>query len=142
MTKVPNSKSCIIAPEKGEIGKSRGYPYQPFFVQTFPKYFSPSWIIKHICCCLFKSLFNWSPRFFTSFSKLVGIPTDSCENTAAEMGFKFRTQISMKSETDFKYFCLFRCAIIKSLVIVSFLDKICLHTDTLSNTAFCTLIVF
>ena len=38
-----------------------------------------NWIIKNMCCFLFKSLFNWSSHFFTSFSKPAGIPTDSCE---------------------------------------------------------------
>ena len=55
---------------------------QPFLMQIF---FSQ---LDHICCCLFKLLFNSSPHFFTSFTKPAGIPTDSCENsTAAEIGF-------------------------------------------------------
>ena len=37
------------------------------------------WIIKNICCCLSKNLFNWSPHFSTSFSKRARIPTDSFE---------------------------------------------------------------
>ena len=33
--------------------------------------------------CLFKSLFNWSPHFFTSFNKPARTSTDSCENSSA-----------------------------------------------------------
>ena len=56
-----------------------------------------NWIIKNICCCLFKSLFNWSPHFFTSFSKPAGIPTDSSENsTASVMGFNWYPNINQK----------------------------------------------
>ncbi len=33
-------------------------------------------IIKNICCCLSKSLFNWSSHFFTSFSKPAGTSTE------------------------------------------------------------------
>ena len=90
----------------------KGWLEQPFLCANISQIFVLKLIITNICC----------RHFLTSFSKPAGIPTDSCENTAAEMGFKFRTQISMKSETDFKYFCLFRCAIIKSLFIVSFLS--------------------
>ena len=51
--------------------------------------------------CLFKSLFNWSPHFFTSFSKPTGIPTDSCEKvdasgpswTLVDQGGPRRTQV-------------------------------------------------
>ena len=39
-----------------------------------------NWIIKNICCCLSKNLFNWSLHFFTSFNKPAGMPTDSFEN--------------------------------------------------------------
>ena len=49
----------------------------PFSVQIFLKYSFLNWIIKNICCCLFKNLFNWSPHFSTSFSKPTGIPTES-----------------------------------------------------------------
>ena len=60
-------------------------------------YFSLNWIMKNICCCLFKSLFKLSTHFFTSFSKTAGIPTDSCENsTAAEMGFNSYPNIKQK----------------------------------------------
>ena len=53
--------------------------------------------IKNIYCCLFKSLFNLSTHFFTSFSKTVGISTDSCESfTAAEMGFNLYPNIKQK----------------------------------------------
>ena len=38
-----------------------------------------NWIIKNICCCLSKNLFNWSLHFFTSFNKPAGMPTDSFE---------------------------------------------------------------
>ena len=56
-----------------------------------------NWIIKNICGFLFKSLFNWSSHFFTSFSKPAGIPTDSCENSAAaEMGFNSYPNIKQK----------------------------------------------
>ena len=49
---------------------------QPFCVQIFPKYFFLNFIIKNICCCLSKSLFNWSSPFFTSFSKPAGTSTE------------------------------------------------------------------
>ena len=35
-----------------------------------------NFIIKNICCCLSKSLFNWSSHFFTSFSKPAGTSTE------------------------------------------------------------------
>ena len=55
------------------------------------------WIIKNICCCLSKNLFNWSPHFSTSFSKRARIPTDSFEkSTSTEMGFNSYPNISWK----------------------------------------------
>ena len=61
---------------------------QPFCVQIFPKYFFLNFTIKNICCCLSKSLFNWSSHFFTSFRKPAGNPTDSFKYyTAAIMSF-------------------------------------------------------
>ena len=66
-------------------------------MQIFPKYLFLNLIIKNICCRLFKNLLNWSPHFFTSFSKPAGIPTDSCENsTAAEMDFNSYPNIKQK----------------------------------------------
>ena len=66
-------------------------------MQIFSKYCFLNLIIKNICCCLFKSLFNWSPHFFTSFSKPAGIPTDSSENsTASVMGFNWYPNINQK----------------------------------------------
>ena len=46
-----------------------------------------------ICCCLFKTLFNCSPHFFTSFSKPARNQTDSI----APDGVSTRNQISNKS---------------------------------------------
>ena len=60
-------------------------------MQIFPNIVlsTVKWMIKNIYFCLFKSLFNWSPHFFTSFSKPAGIPSNSCENSSsAEMGFQ------------------------------------------------------
>ena len=72
-----------------------------------------NWIIKNICFCLSKNLFNWSLHFFTSFNKPAGMPTDSFEKSLLQLRW-VSTQISVESETDFKYFCL-KCTYLKKM---------------------------
>ena len=70
---------------------------QPFSVQIFLKYSFLNWIVKNICCCLFKNLFNWSPHFSTSFSKHAGIPTESYGKSLLLLRWvSTRTQIKLK----------------------------------------------
>ena len=47
--------------------------------------------------CLLKSLFNWSPHFFTSFSKPARTPTDS---STADISFQLVPKYMLESETD------------------------------------------
>ena len=74
-----------------------------FSVQIFLNFFL-SWIIKNIGSRSFRNLFKWSPHFSISFSKPAGIPTVK-KSTTRVRWVSTRTQISVKSETDFKYFC-------------------------------------
>ena len=78
-----------------------------------------NWIIKNISCCLSKNLFNYVVQLVPSFFHIL---QQACWNANWFFWKRLlqlrwvstRTQISVESETDFKYFCL-KCTYLKKM---------------------------
>ena len=76
-------------------------------------FFFFNWVIKNICCCLSKNLFNWSLHFFHILQQACWNANWFFWKSLLQLRWvSTRTQISVKSETDFKYFCL-KCTYLK-----------------------------